>query len=306
MVRLLVILAPSFSMLWAIGLVGVLRPFIMVMRETPKISFRKKYVFGHVGKEFSGAALILVFVLLSFSFILPTGSMRDKPRVFEQAYSPVTIMAAGVPLRADEPILEWYEALMWMKYELPDNAIVVSWWDYGYWISIIANKTTLADNGTINTTQIQNIGRIFMSNEIESIKILEKYEYKGRRPEYIVVFVTFDSQGNDRGYGDEGKWRWMARIPGLDDNSFGNHTLGTDWIDKNNNGQRDQDELVPNPKGQNTTLYKLMTYAKHEKVSSVSAPTLQHFEKAFFSHGGPYRSGGIDIYILVAVYKVNY
>jgi len=32
MIRLLVILAPSFSMLWAIGLVGVLRPFIMVMR----------------------------------------------------------------------------------------------------------------------------------------------------------------------------------------------------------------------------------------------------------------------------------
>ncbi|MCK5563117.1 hypothetical protein KAI30_03000, partial [Candidatus Bathyarchaeota archaeon] len=133
MVRLLVLLAPSFSMLWAVGLVGVLKPFIMVMREVPRMPFRKKYVLGHVGKEFSGAAIILVFVLLSFSFILPMGSMRDKPRVFEQAYSPVTLLASSVPLRTGEPILEWYNTLMWMKYELPNDAIVVSWWDYGYW-----------------------------------------------------------------------------------------------------------------------------------------------------------------------------
>jgi len=301
MIRLLVLLAPSFSMLWAVGLVGVLRPFIMVMREAPKVPFRKKYVFGHVGKEFSGAAIILVFVLLSFAFILPTSPMRDRPRVFEQTYSPVTIMASSIPLRTGEPILEWYDTLMWMKHRLPDDAIVVSWWDYGYWISIVGNKTTLADNGTMNTTQIQNIGRIFMSPETEAIKILKGYERDGKRPEYIVVFVTFrESDGGDSGYGDEGKWRWMARIPGLDDNSFGNSTLGKNGIDTTGDGRPDKFE--DNPKGQNTTIYKLMTYAKHEKVPSVPAPTLQHFEKAFFSTGGPY-SG---IYVLVAVYKINY
>jgi len=303
MVRLLVILAPCFSMLWAVGLVGVLKPFIMVMREVPKVPFRKKYVFGRVGKEFSGAAIILVFVLLSFAFILPISPLSGRPRVYEQTYSPVTIMASSIPLRTGEPIPEWYDTLMWMKNILPDDAIVVSWWDYGYWISIVGNKTTLADNGTMNTTQIQNIGRIFMSPETEAIKILKEYERDGKRPEYIVVFVTFrQNDGSDSGYGDEGKWRWMAKIPGLDDDSFGNLTLGTDWVDKNDDGQRQQDELVRNVKGQNTTIYKLMTYAKHEKVPSVPAPTLQHFEKAFFSTGGPY-SG---IYVVVAVYKINY
>ena len=139
-------------------------------------------------------------------------------------------------------------------------------------------------------------------DKTEAIKILEKYERDGRRPGYIVVFTTFGTDGSDRGYGDEGKWRWMAKIPGLDDDSFGNLTLGTDWVDKNGDGQRQQDELVPNAKGQNTTIYKLMTYAKHEKVPSAPAPTLQHFEKAFFSTGGPYAG----IYVLVAVYKINY
>ncbi len=147
-----------------------------------------------------------------------------------------------------------------------------------------------------------------MSNETEAIEILKLYERDGRRPEYIVVFTTFDTNGNDRGYGDEGKWRWMAKIAAsrfgnyFDDESFGNFSLGTDWVDTNDDGQRQQEELVPNVKGQNSTIYKLMTYAKHEKVSSVPAPTLQHFEKAFFSPGGPY--GGS--YILVAVYKINY
>jgi asparagine N-glycosylation enzyme membrane subunit Stt3 len=226
-------------------------------------------------------------------------------------------MASSVPIRnpTGEPILEWYDTLMWMKYELPNDAIVVSWWDYGYWISIIGNKTTLADNGTINTTQIANIGRIFMSNETEAIKILETYKRDERRPEYIVVFTTFDANGNERGYGDEGKWRWMAKIAAsrfgsfFDDNSFGNFSLGTDWVDINDDGQRDQDELVPNVKGQNSTIYKFMTYAKETKLGIT--PTVQfalnvegepYFEEAFFSPSGPY--GGI--HVLVAVYKINY
>lgn len=308
MVRLLVVLAPAFCLLWAAGLVGVLRPFIMVMRETPKMVLRKKYVSGYVGKEFSGATIILVFLVLSFPFILPTSSTRDKPRIFEQAYSPVTIMSSSVPLRADEPILEWYNTLMWMKQELPDDAIVVSWWDYGYWITIIGNKTTLADNNTRNTTQIANVGRIFMSNETRAIEILKLYEHNGRRPEYITVFTTFDTQGRDRGYGDEGKWRWMARIATgefgnyYNDNSFGNYTLGSDWTDNNANNQVDEGEIAANTKGGNSTIYKLMTYAKSDRTGAVPAPTLQHFERAYISLGGPY--GGT--YIVVAVYKINY
>jgi len=317
MVRLLVLLAPSFSMLWAIGLVGMLRPFIMVMREVPRIPFRKKYVFGRVGKEFSGAAIILVFVLLSFAFILPTSPMRDRPRVFEQAYSPVTIMASSVPLRAGEPILEWYETLMWMKHELSDDAIVVSWWDYGYWISIIGNKTTLSDNGTMNTTQIANIGRIFMSNETEAITILKGYERmengRLRRPEYIVVFTTFDANGNDRGYGDEGKWRWMAKIAAsrfgdyFDDNSFGNFSLGTDWVDKNDDGQRQQEEIVSNSKGQNSTIYKLMTSAKDIVLNREPSVQLTHFDLYEGYLSATSAEDNYDgIIVLVAVYNIQY
>jgi dolichyl-diphosphooligosaccharide--protein glycosyltransferase len=47
---------------------------------------------------------------------------------------------------------------MWLKTRLPAYEPVASWWDYGYWISVIGNKTSLADNSTINATQIGKIG----------------------------------------------------------------------------------------------------------------------------------------------------
>jgi hypothetical protein len=47
-----------------------------------------------------------------------------------------------------------------------------------------------------------------------------------------------------------------------DETSFGNLTLGTDWVDLNSNGNPDQGETFPNTQGQSSTIYKLMTWAK--------------------------------------------
>jgi len=300
--RLLIVLAPAMSILWATGLGGILKAFVAVMKETPKTTLQRKYVFGHVGKEFSGAAFILVILLLLTTFILPSiGS--GFPRVFDQAYTPVTIMSSSVPIRPDEPVLEWYETLMWMKAKLPNDAVVASWWDYGYWISIIGNKTTLCDNGTFNLTQIQQVGKMFMSNVTDAVKILQSYNAK-----YVVVFTTFYgeglsgiSAGTEAGYGDEGKWTWMAKIANLDDKSFGNYTLGKDQI---YDPDTQQSTYIDVPKGKNTTLYKLMTYARNVNLGTASAVALldaseKGFEPAYLN-GKNY--GGIVI--LVAVYEV--
>jgi asparagine N-glycosylation enzyme membrane subunit Stt3 len=179
--------------------------------------------------------------------------------------------------------------------------VVASWWDYGYWITIVANKTTLADNATANTTQISRIGQTFLSNETKAIKILSSYDAT-----YIVVFTTFDTNGNDVGWGDEGKWRWMARIGGLDDNSFGNYTLGTDWVDINGDGSQSSDELIPNEKGNSTVIYKLMRYGKEITLQGYSTILLEHFEEAYFSQTteSPRNYGGAIP--LVCVYKIKY
>ena len=305
MVRLTLLLAPAFCLLWALALVRLAKPFITVMTEAPIIPRRKMRLETHVGKEFSGAFLILMFLLLTLTFTLPYPA-----RVLDHAYMPTTLAAASVPLKPSETVPDWIETLNWMHNDLTlweqqhhKRAVVASWWDYGYWITIIGNKTSLADNGTWNSTQIKQIGKMFMSNETEAIKILKKYDAT-----HVLVFTTFDTQGRDTMFGDEGKWRWMAKIPELDDYSFGNYTLGIDWIDLNNDGRIDEGELQPNSKGQNSVLYKLMAYGKEMTLQGISTIQLQHFEEAYFSqeHGSPDPAPGTQYVPLVCVYEINY
>jgi dolichyl-diphosphooligosaccharide--protein glycosyltransferase len=286
MVRLTLLMAPAFSILWAAALVQLLGPFITLMKESPVIPRRKIRFEAHVGKEFSGAFIVLMFLLLTFTFVLPS-PLSTFPRVLDHAYSPTTIAAGSIPVKPVDPVVDWINALNWMRVNLKSTDVVASWWDYGYWITTIANKTTLADNGTINSTQIARIGQMFLSNETEAIKILDNYDAT-----YIVVFTTFDRNGNDVGWADEGKWRWMARIGELDETDYGNTTEQGRW--------------QWNAKGQETVIYRLMTYGKNMTLQGYSTILLEHFEAAYFSQDPAYPRQYGNAIPLVCVYKIKY
>lgn len=297
MVRLLAIFAPAFSLLAAAGVLGLLKPFYALLREAPNIGVKAKKKITRVSKEYSGAAVFLIFMLLTvnLAFSPQTGGV---PRVYGQAFSPITITAASLPVVPNEPATEWLDMLSWTRNNLQSTTVVCAWWDYGYWLSILGNVTTLADNATVNSTQIENIGFIFMAPEEKALAMLERYNAK-----YILVFVTLgiaqSSSGSSYvvrfvGYGDEGKWMWMARISGnardrfiaeglLDENSawtdektFVNTTSGQ-WLDA----------------GKNTTIYKLMSWAKQRWVDvsgaqsgiTVDEAAVQptYFKEAFFA-----------------------
>jgi dolichyl-diphosphooligosaccharide--protein glycosyltransferase len=293
MVRLLVIFAPAFSLLAAIGVLGVLKPFYTLLKEAPQIALKSKRRIARVSKEYSGIAIFLVFILLVTNLALSPQN-GGIPRVYGQAYTPITISAASLPVTPSQPAQEWLDMLSWTQNNLQSTDVVCAWWDYGYWLSILGNVTTLADNATVNATQIENIGFIFMAPENESMKMLEQYNAK-----YILVFITLGigQASNQQGYivgfsrfGDEAKWSWMARISGqarerfiqegfiteqsawTDEKPFGNLTLGTDWVDSNGNGTPDQGETIPNPMGQNSTIYKLMSWAKQRWADVSGAP----------------------------------
>lgn len=275
MARLSLLMAPAVSLLWALALVQLVRPFVTILREKQRAPRRKMRFRARVGKEFSAGFIVLLFLLLTVNFVAPSTD-ASYSRVIERANSPTTIAASSLPLRAQ--VSDWLDALNWMRVNLPPNAVVLSWWDYGYWITSIANTTTLADNGTVNTTQIGQIGTAFMSNETAAIEIMEKYDVT-----HVVIFVTFGSDGSDFGYGDEGKWRWMARIAGMDDEIFGNHTLGNDWHDTNENGRTEASELLTVELGRDTVMYELMHYARDTVTTGSSDIELEHFEEAYFS-----------------------
>jgi len=323
MVRLLVLFAPAFSLLAAVGINGLLRPFVTLLKEPPRIS-KRKYAGGYVGKEFSGVAIFLIFMILMSSYAFP------MPKVYRQVYAPTTISGGSLSLVPETPVQEWVNMLKWTRENLAATTVVCSWWDYGYWLTILGNVTTLADNATINSTQIENIGFTFMSNETQALRMLKLYN-----ADYILVFVTIDYNGNfANAGGDEGKWMWMARISGkahdrlvsqgfipegemwTDDfekvrELFGNYTLGTHWADNDKDGQIDNTELISASRGQSSTIYKLMTYAverwkQEQRGGSPPTTKLLYFEEAYIAglDNDGYKYGGIVP--LVCLYKINY
>ncbi len=306
MVRLTILLAPVFCILMAVGIVSLLRPFVTLMKEAPKLVTGRKYVTGRVGKEFSGLILVLIFGLLTLTYAFPS------PRMYNHANSPVTILAASVPIKPADPVTEWTEMLSWMQLNLPNDATIVSWWDYGYWITVKGNRTSLADNATFNTTHIGSIGQVFMSNETEALRILQQqFDGPNGPPTHILVFTSFTSLGGDQGYGDEGKWRWMARIA----NQSVAPGFYKEWGDReqyNTFGEVQENQWIWNDLGKNTTIYKLMQVGKEQIVRSGSAPTLEHFKPAHFSPGNPIAAIGtagdqtVYLHALVCLYEIDY
>jgi hypothetical protein len=182
----------------------------------------------------------------------------------------------------------------------------------------------LADNATINSTQIENIGFIFMANETLSLKMLAKYDAK-----YILVFTTLgigtsSTTGyyiaSPAGYGDEGKWMWMARISGQARDRF----IQTGFIDENSSwtnedtfGSADNQtgQWIWNDVGKNSTIYKLLSWAK-QRWTDVSGGGYiypdeagvqpEYFTEAYFAglDVSPAKYGGIIP--LVALYEIDW
>ncbi len=329
MVRLLVIFAPAFALLMGIGIIGTLKPFMTLLKETPNAAGKAKRKLVRVSKEFSGLGVLLIFIILmtQFAFTPQTGGM---PRVYDSAYVPTSISSSSLPIIPNEQVPQWLNMLSYTKDNLKSTDVVVAWWDYGYWLSIMGNVTTLADNATVNSTQIQNLGFVYMGTEDQALQMLSTYGQENVK--YILVFEVLavrSAQTSDGqsvyvsypyGLGDEGKWMWMARISGeakdrLISEGFMNPNQA--WTDEYafGNTSSTTNQWVWNTQGQNTTIYKLLSNTEHVFTNSTngyvqpssSAVTLNYFEPVYVS-GAEITSlnqyGGLIP--LVALYKIDW
>jgi dolichyl-diphosphooligosaccharide--protein glycosyltransferase len=220
MVRLLVLLAPAFALLAAGGVTGLLKPFYTLLRESgSQVVAKSKRSLRKVSREYSAIAILIIFALLVTNFAFTPQTDTGQPRVYASVYSPIAISAASLPVTPNEPIPQWKNLLSYTRTNLAATDVVSAWWDYGDWLGIYGNVTTLCDNTTVNATQIENVGYSMMAPENMSLKMLSNYNAK-----YVLVFLTLQltlSSDNTQitgvqfgGYGDEGKWYWMARISG--------------------------------------------------------------------------------------------
>ncbi len=211
-VRLTLLLAPAFCLLAAIGTVELGKPAVDIVREAVIYPKRKTRVISRIGREFGVAIfLILLMVLIPTFWTAVRGS-----------YQPATIVTSSIPTAPTSPnelkYTDWLQALSWMRENTPPGSVVFAWWDYGYWITALGDRRSLADNGTQNSTQIGMIAQTFLDNTTLAVPNLARYNVS-----YVAIFITPSggSQGGYQGFGEDGKWYWMARI--------GNNTMWNNY-----------------------------------------------------------------------------
>lgn len=159
----------------------------------------------NVAKGFFSIIIIVLIVVSAMTVWVPFGNRG-------YAITSSAISNSNLYLPA------WMQALSWINQNTPPNAKIISWWDYGYWISVMGNRTTFIDNGTLNSTRMAEVATMFLSNQSYASKLVA--DMGG---DYVVVFLTLRPVGGNyytlgRLYnlgGDDGKIDAMATIAGI-------------------------------------------------------------------------------------------
>jgi len=86
------------------------------------------------------------------------------------AGAPPTILNSGTQLNLSTN--DWADSMQWLRENTPEDAVIASWWDYGYWISTLGERKTLADNATLIDWQIRKIAAMYMSTPENAWQIL--------------------------------------------------------------------------------------------------------------------------------------
>lgn len=332
MVRLLVLFAPAFAMLAAIGIIGSIKPFFSLLKEAPHTLAKSKRKLPRVSKEFSGVAVLVIFMLLvtNFAFSPQTGG---QPREMQSAYAPTAISASSLPLGGNSlstNVDAWINAINWLNTHAKSTDVAVSWWDYGNWLSDLGNVTTMADNTTVNSTKIEDLGFAFMGTENQTLQMLSLYGQN--RVRFIVVFEVLMIQQSTTGslyalpagYGDEGKWVWMARISAENTKRYtedlGLIKANEMWTSEADFGQTNsQTNLWQwNDRGLNCTIEEILYDMQAQYVSVVNAQgqttlnvdhtatTPTYFKSAFISGLAtqPTQYGGLIP--LIGIYEIDW
>ena len=197
----------------------------ILSKEIFKINF-----FGVKNYTFKISYIVIIFVLFTIPLIYPDSSSGNWISVVD--ISP-TILNGGTN---NPPTNDWLETLEWIKNNTPQDAVIASWWDYGYWITTMSDRATLIDNSTLIDSRIKHMANIFLSSPDEGWSMLKELG-----SDYVVVFVTAErlenySNSGERLYalgtgGDETKSQWFIRIAGLPVQNY----LYSDLYTVNNN-----------------------------------------------------------------------
>ncbi len=159
-----------------------------------------------------GLLIVLVLALLASALYNARIALGDV-----QARVPGILTANGPTLNPG-----WLVLLDYLRAQTDNTTIVVTWWDYGYWVSVGAGNPTLADGATINGTQISILARMLVSDEDTSSKIMEEFGLEPGKTLILVHDAALYLNGNVYFLNmiDLPKSYWMVRIGGYDPRDY--------------------------------------------------------------------------------------
>eukprot|EP00879_Flechtneria_rotunda_P023308 GHRR01024657.1.p1 GENE.GHRR01024657.1~~GHRR01024657.1.p1 ORF type:complete len:542 (+),score=179.30 GHRR01024657.1:95-1627(+) len=228
MIRLMLVAAPAFVLLGSLAISSTLDTYATDLREatsssgmaadaaalaepssTPqpvkksksKVASSKQLLGGVLPYRRDTAVVVLLLLLgglISYS--------KHCKWVTSEAYSsPSIVLISGWgPHRV--VLDDFREAYYWLRHNTAPDAKIMSWWDYGYQITSMANRTVIVDNNTWNNTHIATVGRAMASNEEDAYEIIKRLDV-----DYVlVIFGGLSGYSSD----DINKFLWMVRISG--------------------------------------------------------------------------------------------
>lgn len=257
MVRLMLVLAPVACVLAGIGMSAILRTYMKnlnVIARPEKKQRRSEAASYPVKNEIAGVVVVLITCLLCmYGF--------HCCWVTAEAYSSPSIVLAARQHDGSRLIFDDFrEAYYWLRQNTPEDAKVMSWWDYGYQITAMANRTILVDNNTWNNTHISRVGQAMSSPEDKAYEIMRELDV-----DYVlVIFGGLTGYASD----DINKFLWMVRIGGSTDR--GAHIKEMDYYTPTGEFRVDREG---SPTLLNCLMYKLCYYRFGQVYTEQGKPT---------------------------------
>lgn len=245
MVRLMLVLAPVMCVLSGIGISAILVTYMKNIETNDSQKADKKLKRGEDNyPKKSEIATIMVF----FMTFLLANYVFHCTWVTSSAYSSPSIVLSATSGNGERIIFDDFrEAYYWMRENTHENAKIMSWWDYGYQITAMANRTVIVDNNTWNNTHISRVGQAMSSTEDKAYEIVKELDV-----DYVLVIF-----GGMIGYSsdDINKFLWMVRIGGS--TPEGSHIKESDYYTQNGEFRVDKEG---SPTLLNCLMYKLCYY----------------------------------------------
>ncbi|MEM0015706.1 MAG: STT3 domain-containing protein [Saccharolobus sp.] len=140
---------------------------------------------GNTGKILAASVLVIIGISLVADAGFATLASNEPPAIANAATSFLTTNYS------------WVSAINWIRTHSPQHAFILSWWDYGYWLQVLTNRSVISENNTLNGTQIRLMAEMFLNNETFAVNVIEKYYhlYPYGSPNYTipVYIVAYDA-----------------------------------------------------------------------------------------------------------------